>query len=189
MAVNIIVPLLMLHDALLDRAADDPRAPVHDQFGADLVITYSPGPPFGEHLISRHDLEAMGLTHRALRRRAADHLAVMSERAQLHGSPPSQIVSFDGLESSLLVADEFWTDLAAKTPGEIVAAAPARDVLIVTTSASSAGIAKAQRCVDRVFFAGGRDLLTQDLLIWRDPGWEVFTPAAHEFTSWHTLAS
>jgi uncharacterized protein YtpQ (UPF0354 family) len=189
MTFNIIIPLLMLHDALLDRAANDPGTPIHDEFGAGLVIAYSPGPPFGERLISRRDLDAMGLTHRALRRLAADHLGAMSERARLHGGPPSQIVSFYGVESSLLVADEFWTNLATTMPGEIVAAAPARDVLIITTSASAAGIAKAQRCVDRIFFAGGRDLLTRDLLIWRDPGWEVFTPAAREFTSWHTLAS
>jgi hypothetical protein len=85
------------------------------------------------------------------------------------------------------MADEFWTDLASAMPGDIVAGMPARDVLIITSSESAAGVAKARRCVDRIFFAGDRHLLTRDLLVRRDSGWDVFDadhPAPPKVTSW-----
>ena len=41
---------------------------------------------------------------------------------------------------------------------------PARDVLVITGSESAAGLAKARRCVERVYFAGAHHLLVQDLL-------------------------
>ena len=63
--------------------------------------------------------------------------------------------SFDGIESSLLLADDFWDSFEGSVPGSIVIGMPARDVMIITGSRSPAGIAKVRRAVDRMFFAGG----------------------------------
>jgi hypothetical protein len=57
---------------------------------------------------------------------------------------------------------------------EPVIGVPARDVVIVTGSRSPAGLAKARRAVDRVFFAGGPHLLTPHLLVRRDRSWHVY---------------
>ena len=84
------------------------------------------------------------------------------------------MVSFRGIESSLLLAEAFWADLSPTLPGSPVVAVPARDVLLITGSQSPAGLAKASRCVERVFFAGSHHLLTKDLLTRRGNRWQVF---------------
>jgi hypothetical protein len=162
-----------------------PDMPVFDDFpggdrfpdGARTLIAYTFGPPFGTRLVLWRDLDDLGVMHRALRRRAEASLDAMLGSARLHGSAPTYMVSFHGVEASLLLSDVFWEGFAADVPGELVIGAPARDVLVVTGSESRAGVAKAWRCVDRVFFAGGPDLLIRDLLVWRR-GWRPLDEAA-----------
>jgi len=144
-----------------------------------VAVAYTFGPPFGTQLVQWEDLEGLGLTHRALRRRASESLDAMLGSARLHGTPPALMLSFHGVETSLLLADAFWENLTKDFAGELVVGAPARDVVIVTGSESEAGLAKVRRCVDRVFFAGGDNLLTRTLLVWRG-GWEGFDPPAYE---------
>jgi hypothetical protein len=103
-----------------------------------------------------------------------EHLESLSGRAQFHGQAPALMLSFDGLESSLLLASEFWARLHTKVPGDLIVGVPARDVVIVTGSQSQPGLEKARRAVDRVFFAGDEHLLTRQLLIRRSGVWEPF---------------
>lgn len=167
-----ILPILLRNEHL----PVGPDVPVFDEFpdagrfpdGARMSIAYTFGPPFGARLVLWSDLDDLGVTHRVLRRRAFASLEAMLGSARLHGSAPTYMVSFHGVEASLLLADVFWAGLAVDVPGDLVVGAPARDVLVVTGSDSRAGVAKAWRCVDRVFFAGGPDLLMRDLLVWRD---------------------
>jgi hypothetical protein len=145
-------------------------------FAAGLAVTYvaaaAPEQPLGWA-----DLTALRLDERTLRRYAQDNLDAMLGGVSLHGGLPAFMVSFRGIESSLLLADAFWDDLPIDLPGDPVVAVPARDVLLVTGSESAAGLAKASRCVERVFFAGSHHLLIQDLLARRDNRWQVFDPA------------
>ena len=85
------------------------------------------------------------------------------------------MLSFSGLESSVVLADAFWDELAGSVPGDLVIGVPARDVVILTGSHSPSGIAKARRAVDRVFFARGPHLLLHDLLIRRGGDWDVYS--------------
>ena len=56
---------------------------------------------------------------------------------------------------------------------QVVGRVPARDVVIVTGRDSPAGLERAQRAVERVFFAGDENLLTDELLVRRDGVWSV----------------
>jgi uncharacterized protein YtpQ (UPF0354 family) len=157
-------------------AADDEphqRAHVLDGFVSGLAVAYSFGPPYGERLVSPADLADLGLARRELRRAALDHLGTVLGRVRVHGRPPVLRLSFDGLESSVLLAQDFWPALACRVPGELVVGVPARDVVVVTGSLSEAGMETARQAVDRVFFAGDQHLLSRSLLAWRRRGWEI----------------
>lgn len=161
--------------------ADDPQlSPAHltDQFLGDLAVGYTPGPPYGRHLLTWQDLGRSSISRRELRKAAAAHLYAVLERVGVHGQPPALMLSLDGLESSALLAHVFWEDLAGAVPGDLVVGVPARDVVILTGSFSGSGLRKVRRAVDRVFFAGGPHLLSQDLLVRRRRRWEVFVPEA-----------
>ncbi len=147
---------------------------VLDQYLGDIAVAYSVGPPYGERLVMWSDLERRDMSRRDLRRRAADNLDSLLDTVRIHGQPPALMLSFQGFESSLLLADPFWDSLEGSVPGELVIGVPARDVVIITGSRSRAGLEKARRAVDRVFFAGGPHLLARDLLVRRTNDWEPF---------------
>jgi uncharacterized protein YtpQ (UPF0354 family) len=163
------LPLLVSPD---DRAYHE--ANVLDEYFEDLVVGYAIGPPYGERLVTWEDLDQFELSRRNLRRHAAANLDALLDTVRIHGQPPALMLDFDGLESSLLLADPFWESLEDAVPGELVVGVPARDVVIITGSRSRTGIEKARRAVDRVFFAGGPHLLMQDLLVRRDDDWELY---------------
>ena len=147
---------------------------VLDQYLGDIAVAYSVGPPYGERLVTWSDLERREMSRRDLRRRAADNLDSLLDTVRIHGQPPALMLSFQGFESSLLLADPFWDSLEGSVPGELVIGVPARDVVIITGSRSRAGLEKARRAVDRVFFARGAHLLARDLLVPRDNNWQPF---------------
>lgn len=151
-----------------------------DAFLGGLGVAYTAGPPYGERLLTWADLDRLGLSHRKLRQQAVANLDALLGRVRLHGRPPALMLSFDGLESSVLLADEFWDGLEGTVPGELVVGVPARDVVIVTGSESRPGLEKARRAVDRVFFAGDQHLLTRHLLVRRRGMWDVFRSAQRQ---------
>jgi uncharacterized protein YtpQ (UPF0354 family) len=167
------LPLLTPAD---DDPFGDPAAPVLDEFIAELAVGYSFGPPYGERMVSWLDLDHLALSRRVLRQRAAANLAVLLDTVRVHGRPPTLTLSFDGLESSLLLADQLWRRLAASVPGRLVVAVPARDVVVVTGSQSTPGVDAARQAVERVFVTRDDHLLSRQLLVRRDSGWEPFRP-------------
>lgn len=151
----------------------DPSAVREEAFG-ELTVVYTFGPDFGRRVVTHADLDQLQLPPQILRRSALEHLEVLSSRAEFHGQPPALMLSFEGLESSLLLATDFWRRLEGAVPGELVVGVPARDVVIVTGSQSQPGMEKAKRCVERVFFAGGENLVSRNLLVRRNGAWEPY---------------
>jgi len=147
---------------------------VFDVLFDDLVVGYSMGRPHGERLMTWADFDRLDMPRRELRRQAAEFLDWSMGAFSIHGQPPALMASFDGVESSVLLVDDFWESLEGSVPGAIVVGVPARDALIITGSRSPAGIAKVRRAVDRMFLAGNRHLLTPDLLVRNRGGWERF---------------
>ncbi len=163
------LPVLVSPD---DRAYDGRY--VLDKYVDVLAVGYTVGPPYGEGLVTWDDLDRFEISRRTLRRHAAANLDAMVDTVRIHGQPPALMLSFEGLESSVVLAEGFWEDLAEAVPGELVIGVPARDVVIITGSRSVAGLAKARRAVDRVFFAGGAHLLVRDLLVRHAGTWTAY---------------
>ncbi len=167
------IPLLVsAHSERVDPAA------VRDEAFAGLQVVYTAGPQFGRRVVTHGDLNQLQLHPQMLRQAAFQHLEVLASRAEFHGQPPALMLSFEGLESSLLLASDFWARMEGAVPGELVVGVPARDVVVVTGSRSGPGLEKAKRCVERVFFAGGDFLISRGLLVRRGGAWEPFDRSA-----------
>ena len=139
-----------------------PSEPVLDEFLAGLGVVYVAGPPYGKKLLSWCDLERLGWSRHMLRRHAVETLDHKRDAVRIHGHPPALMLSFSGLESSLLLARRIWDDLSEIVPGDIVVGVPARDVVIVTGSRSPSGLVRVRKAVDRMFFAHQRHPLVVD---------------------------
>jgi uncharacterized protein YtpQ (UPF0354 family) len=140
----------------------------------DLAVGYSVGDVHASRLMTWADFDRTGMTRRDVRRHAAATLDSAMLGARICGQPPALMLSFEGIESSALLCDEFWDSLQGAVPGEVVIGAPARDVVIITGSRSPTGLSKVRRAIDRMFFAGGTHLLTRHMLVRRRGRWERF---------------
>jgi len=158
--------------SLEDLDPRDESALILDDFAGGLAVGYAIGPEFRSLLTWNH-LTEWGVRRTYVRQYAYECLAKWAVDAQVVGQPPALMISFGGWESSVLLVDDFWDRLAAQVPGELIVGVPARDVVIITGTGSGPGLEKVRRGVDRLFYAGGRGLLSRDLLVWRR-GWEVW---------------
>jgi uncharacterized protein YtpQ (UPF0354 family) len=171
-----VLPVLTAARYQREVPQDKLHAPVLDPFVGDLSVGYSFGPEFGRRLITWQDLERIEVPRTLLRKHAAHNLDARLAQANVHGQPPALMLDFDGIASTLLLADALWADLEAAVPGELVVGVPARDVVIFTGSQSRPGLEKVRRAVDRVFFAGDRHLLSRELLVRRRGEWHAGGP-------------
>jgi hypothetical protein len=157
----------------------DQDSPVIRPFIGQLLITYVLDK--GDHFeyIQHHHLNAAGLTEDRLHRHALHNLGLRAAgevRTAPHGSVTA--VLFDGnLESSLILLDPLWPSIADRLGGsEILAAAPARDVLAVCPASSTVGRRELNGLIERLWPVGDH-LLTRDLYLRRNDSWQVAEPS------------
>lgn len=163
------VPLLVRPEEL---QPPDRTEVVLDGFVDGLAVAYLDDHRGKRSLILWRDLERLGWSRRELRECAIDGLDRRYEAVQVHGGPPALMLSFGGLESSLLLLDAVWDEFSGVVPGDVVVGVPARDVLIVTGTDSPPGLMRVRRAVDRVFLSGHRFPLSPHLLVRRGRRWE-----------------
>jgi len=83
------------------------------------------------------------------------------------------ILADGNYESSLLLADKLWDGQASLVEGEIVAAVPARDVLMFTGSGSPDGLRRLRQGVDATYKQASHQI-SKTLLVRRKGRWEKF---------------
>ncbi|NKZ03708.1 DUF1444 domain-containing protein [Actinomadura latina] len=173
--------------------------PIRDPFAGDLYATYAleiadEGVPSGrrhEHVARRHCAE-LGVAPGELRRRAVINLRDLRPELSLSWYPDVRAVtvSLGGapgrgtLESGLLLDEGFLEKLAQDVEGDLVVAAPARDVFVASGTGHPDGVDKLRWAVGQVW-AEDRDnddpswdvpagsLLTHDLMVRRGGTWDV----------------
>jgi uncharacterized protein YtpQ (UPF0354 family) len=149
-------------------------------FIGQLLISYlvDQGDLF-QYVQHRH-LDAAGFTEDRLHRHALRNLGLRAAagevRIALQGSIAA--VFFDGnLESSLILLDPLWPHIANRLgAAELLAAAPARDILAVCPAESSAGRQELNAMIEELWPVGDH-LLTRDLYLRRNDAWQVATPS------------
>ncbi|MFI0453606.1 DUF1444 domain-containing protein [Actinomadura sp. 6N118] len=215
---SLIVPLMKARvpaEVQLEFPLPPAEEPIRDPFAGDLYVTYAlelvpepvgaallpgagvtaraGGPGAGrryEHIARRHCAE-LGITPAELRRLAAVNLRNRRPDLTLSWYPDVRAVTVSlggGLESGLLLDDGFLDKLAQDVEGDLVVAAPARDVFVATGSGHPDGVEKLRWAVSQVWSEGeaAEDvdpawdvsagvLLTRDLLVRRAGSWEILT--------------
>jgi len=176
-----VVPLVKV--ALLD---DEPPtlelghddSPVLEPLVADLLIAYAFDEPDRFTLVNNRRAAALGKTTRELRDLAIRNLVARLPPVELHGDAPAFMVTCGGnFEASLLLLDDFWSQMQEHVPGRIVAAVPARDLLFVSGEDWPRAREFLNAAVSKNLERGDLDhplsaqLLVREEGIWR--GWDV----------------
>jgi uncharacterized protein YtpQ (UPF0354 family) len=150
----------------------------------DLGVFYAFDNPDSFAYVSPSKCAELGIGLGDLRALAVDNLRRRREQFEVHTGATHAMVVVDGdLEASLLVADDLWDaslagpleQFRAEYSGELVVAAPARDLLLLTGADTRGGV-EALRAIMAETWANSdpRRLLTQALLVRRDGRWERF---------------
>lgn len=146
--------------------------PLVEPFVEDLVIVYAIHEPDRIGFVLTGDEKALGLNRSQLRALAMKNLKRVIPKIELVQMPPSPLLSISAggdYDASLMLFDDIWTDdqLKTKIEGDVVIAAPAGDLILITGSRSRKGIA-ALRKIAKTQLQKTSHPLTETLFVYRD---------------------
>ena len=137
--------------------------PLTEPFNSELTIAYAEDLPSSIRFLMMRD----DVVHPALHNLALANLQRLLPKIEMAaGADGIFLISAGGqYEASLLLADNIWSGGQIKVDGDIVAAVPAKDALIVTGSRNAAGLARLRKVATDL--AKGPYALTPVLFVFR----------------------
>jgi uncharacterized protein YtpQ (UPF0354 family) len=169
-----VVPLIK-DESFFDEV-DQGFRPATERLVADLSIVYAFDQP--------HSLQIMTETERASLKVPADELRALAVRNLRRLVPEIRheesgaahmLLAGGNFEASLLLLDDLWGRLAGDVTGELVACAPARDMMLYTGTGLAGGVDVLRQIAARILGEGGY-ALSGTLLRWTSLGWQPYRP-------------
>ena len=153
-------------------SADD--SPVMCPFASDMVIMYAIDRPSHFEFVAMREIKARQLSVEELHELAVTNLPSRVSQVEVHdlGGGLHGLSAGGNLEASLLLVDSLWDRLAARLPGEPLAAVPARDLLFTIGS----GQPNAMELISsraRIDLAENRYAISQSVLVRRGGKWHA----------------
>lgn len=146
------------------KAAPDLQ-PLTEPFNGELTIVYAEDRSASMRFLMMHD--DVGDRSKLHELALANLHRLLPKIEMREGAPGIFLIEAGGdYEASLLLADSIWSSGQIKVDGEIVAAVPAKDALLVTGSRNRAGIVRLRALAAEI--AAGAYGLTQTLFVYRD---------------------
>lgn len=162
--------------ALQQMGIPDDQLPYTEPLVADLLVTYAFDLPGLFQMASLEAIAEVGVPQSEIREVALDNLRrQMPEIGMQEVGPMLRIVTQgENLEACSLLATSFWNQAATQMPGEVVAVAPSRDIVLFGTSESQEAIDAMRELASEVMGQAGRHGLSEQLLVWRGQRWAEF---------------
>lgn len=167
-----IVPMIKDEGYFANQARDDvPFA--HEHLVGDLWIVYAIDLPDSMKTLQKSHVSKLGLDPIALRKLAVENLRRILPPIEQHGDGPVYVLTAGAdYVASLLLFEDLWAELNQQVSGDVLAAAPTRDVLLFTDSDSSEGISQMKASIARVMESGGY-LVSDTILRLTGDGWKL----------------
>ncbi|MGE0710754.1 MAG: hypothetical protein AB7N76_27840 [Planctomycetota bacterium] len=160
-----------VHAALASHSADPKDEPVASPLVADLCIVLAFDREHGIQVLRREDMQELDREAGALLTRGLENLARRLPEPELRALQGVTMVSAGGnYESSLLLFDGLWMQLAGDLEGDLLAAAPTRDLVLFSDDARL-GAREELRSVADALFAESSHPVSPALLRFTPRGW------------------
>ena len=171
--VPIIKDLLYLEEIEQMGFGDDPI--YHEPLVADFIVVYAEDSEHQLAYLTKSKIEGLGMSQEELRAVAIENLDAKIDKLERLGSGPTCMLTAGGtFEASLLLIDGIWEGQAELVEGDLIVAAPSRDMLLFTGSKSAEGIEELKDLVESIH-EDGSYLISKTLLVRRDGTWKQFT--------------
>ena len=169
-----IVPIIKDYEYLALGNQDSSSKPVVKEYLAgDIWIVYAVDLPKAIQALTESQMQELHMKAEDLRELALQNLRRILPNIEQHGEGPWYVLTAGDYTASLLLVDKIWTQLEDSVEGDVIAAVPARDVLLFTGSRSKEGI-EAVRRKTREIHEGGDHVVSQTLLRFTSGKWRVF---------------
>ena len=152
------------------------QQPAHRPLCGELIVTYAFDLPDSFMMATPALLAQAGVTPAELPQLASANLARAVPQPRFFAKDGCGLaVTGEDLEATLLLVDGVWSEMAPNVRGEIVAAVPRRDRILVCDSANPAALG-ALREQASAFFDEQEDphRLSTQLMVRRAGGWLLF---------------
>ncbi len=172
-SIHQIVPTIK--DQLFIEQAGARVSLVKEHLVADLWIVYAMDFPTQISTIKPEMLDELGVRPESLRELAIENLRNILPPVEHHGEGCWFLLSAGSdYCASLLLLDNIWNQLRASVDGDLVVSVPTRDVVLVTGSNSSEGIAAVRAWAQKAENSGAY-AISQTLLRRKDGRWVALT--------------
>jgi uncharacterized protein YtpQ (UPF0354 family) len=149
--------------------------PVTQPLIADLLITYAFDLPHVFQMFTERDRQRLALSIDELRDKAIENLRKQLPPPTQKGQPPIIMLTVgNNLEACLLLIDELWEKFSKTVPGKLVVSVPTRDMILLTSSQSEAGLRVIREIAAEARKREPVHGLTESLLVWEEGRWRVF---------------
>jgi uncharacterized protein YtpQ (UPF0354 family) len=154
--------------ALMDRGAEKLPKNVYDDLNDHLIILYAEDSPKNVRYFGPEDLAEAQIDRKDLRSLACQNLKKLLPKIERHGGNGLYMIAAGGdYEASLLLLDKLWDEMKSEVKGDVVAAIPTRDLLIVTGSEDAEGIQRMKKIIEDAT-AKGSYRLTRKMFVYRE---------------------
>jgi uncharacterized protein YtpQ (UPF0354 family) len=171
-----IVPIVKDEEYLnVGRKEGKEIAFAHEHLVADLWIVYAIDTADAMKTLSIESLSKLDLQREDLKTMAVENLKHILPAIEQHGNGPVYMLTAGAdYVASLLLFDDLWDRLASTVDGDIVAAAPTRDVVLFTGSKCSSGIVEMRKSIARLTETGSY-VVSSSMLRRHTGGWKIFS--------------
>jgi uncharacterized protein YtpQ (UPF0354 family) len=153
-------------------------APLIDTFVGDLDIRYAFDAENGFRYLNERDLKTLNIARDQLLRLAMTNFKRRYPKISVERPVAfvGKIVNAGDLEPSMMLDADFWEKEKARpmyAGGEVVAAAPVRDVLWFTSLMPAENVRNLRDNTERSHNAAGERAVSKLMYVWRKLRWEV----------------
>jgi uncharacterized protein YtpQ (UPF0354 family) len=147
-----------------------------DYFVGDLHLRYSFDDPKFVSSVSASDLKRLGLKREQLLPLAVENFRRLYPGIKIeHPVPSIALVSDAGnLEPCLMLDARFWDKEAERRNSAVVAAAPARDVLMFSDRSVRGNVETLKKLAIDVHATADKEALSRTVFLWNRGRWEAF---------------
>jgi uncharacterized protein YtpQ (UPF0354 family) len=147
------------------------NAVIHEPLVADLHVLYVFDTEKGMSYLTEGTRRKLGIPGTEIRTLAMANLHRILPEVRVESAGPLFMIKADGnYESSLLLGEKLWKSQSSQVQGELVAAVPARNVLLCTGSGTPGNLDVLRQTVAKVQATEGH-IISSRLLVWRNGKW------------------
>ncbi|MGH8702713.1 MAG: hypothetical protein ACREVR_16295 [Burkholderiales bacterium] len=152
------------------------QLPLMDYFVGDLHLRYSFDDPRFVSSVSAADLKRLGLKRGELLALSVENFRRLYPGRKIEYPVPQVALVTDAgdLEPCLMLDAAFWEKESQRRGSAIVAAAPARDVLMFADRSVRGNVDILKQLAVDVYAGAGKEALSKSVFLWNQGRWEAF---------------